>query len=127
LGEGEISWEHTSWVWAWKRKGVSDEVIRRFYRKYGEPPLWLTERVLGDDAMCGIGPIRLGTNRACASHDFEMLLDSLGYPVWGMFRTAGRYAAGSARIVVDGVFALVAGPVGTVAGVLIQAARRLRR
>lgn len=81
------------WVTAWRKNGIPEDIIIRFYQKYGEPPLALTYKILTDDNRIGIGKLSLPyTNDEVTHHDLEMLLSKFGYPITSIAETQLDFA-----------------------------------
>ena len=118
------------WVNAWRNEGVPEDVIRRFYERYGEPSPELTEALLSDDRNMGIGMLTIPySNPEVAQHDCEMLLAKMGYPISNIAETQGRFFGGTLLRGVKGAgFATVAIPIavlGSVVGGVIMIVREM--
>lgn len=80
------------WVTAWRAEGIPEDVIDRFYKRYGAPSPELTEAILNDDNLMGVGKLSIPyTNDEVKRHDIEMLLAKLGYPITTNLETQGEF------------------------------------
>lgn len=119
------------WVTAWRSEGIPEDVIVRFYERYGAPSPDLTEAILSDDNRMGIGKLSIPySNLEVKRHDIEMLLDKLGYPIRSIAEIQIDFAADTLERGAKGLaFATVAIPiavVGSVVGGAIMIVRALQ-
>lgn len=77
--------------------GVPDEVIQGLKDGYLVLPETVVSALIDDDGLCGIGPISFGNSPECRIHDFETLLESLGYPITTNSETMFKFQGGSIK------------------------------
>lgn len=115
--------DYATWIPRLRKIGISEDVILKLYKKYGNIPDYVVEALEKDDRLCGIGVFTAGTDPECAEHDTEMLLKELGFPVSGNLETqmrfAGAYAAAGVAAAIMVVKAPIFAVLGSVGGGLI--------
>lgn len=108
------------WVTEWRNAGIPENIIREFYDKYGVPTPELTEALINDDRMIGIGKLTLPySNDEIIQHDIRMLLSKLGWPISSAVQIQTDFAADTLERGAKGLaFATVAIPIAVVGSVV---------
>lgn len=107
------------WVTAWRAEGIPEDVIVRFYERYGAPSPELTEAILSDDNRMGIGKLSIDyTNEDIRRHDKEMFLAEHGFPITTNLETQAEFLEENVKRAVSGIlWGIIGVPVGVVGGV----------
>lgn len=108
------------WVTRWRKAGIPEEIVERFYTCWGVPPEKVTQAMINDDGRMGLGKLSIPYSpEEVKIHDWETLLHALGYPITSNWETESKFAGHTMERAVGDILYIAAVPVIIVAGTVV--------